>query len=168
MSRHAEPLPSDLPGVFTVREALARGIPAARLDRGDLRTPYSGLRTATTSAAPATLIESCVEYAPRLKGWQFFSHETALHAVGAPLPEWPHRPGIHVSAHRPSREPRLEGVIGHRLQLREAATRMTSDGVRIEHPVRAWRQCATLWRLDDLIAAGDFLVSGESPLASPD
>jgi hypothetical protein len=30
----------------------------------------------------------------------------------------------------------------------------------IEHPVRAWRQCATLWRLDDLIAAADFLISG--------
>ncbi|MFE7846452.1 hypothetical protein ACFUTX_14805 [Microbacterium sp. NPDC057407] len=36
----------------------------------------------------------------------------------------------------------------------------------IENPVRAWRQAAVNWRLDDLIAAADFLVSGERPMAS--
>ncbi len=45
---------------------------------------------------------------------------------------------------------------------------MSADSLRTEHPVRAWRQCGTLWRLDDLVAAGDFLISGPSPLATID
>lgn len=117
---------------------------------------------------PRSLGDACREYAPRLKDWQFFSHETALYAVGAPAPEWPYTPRIHVSAHRPAREPRVNGVIGHRLQAREPATSLSSEGLRVEDPVRAWRQCALLWRLDDLVAAGDYLISGESPLASID
>ncbi|WP_344061447.1 hypothetical protein [Microbacterium pumilum] len=168
MPRHANPLPADLPGRFSVREARARGVSAGRLDRGDLRAPYHGVRATAKTPAPATLTDRCREYAPRLKDWQFFSHETALQLLGAPMPGWPYLPKIHVAAHRPAREPRTQGAVGHRLQLREPATRFALDDLRVEHPVRAWRQCGTLWRLDDLIAAGDFLVSGESPLASVD
>jgi hypothetical protein len=83
------------------------------------------------------------------------------------MPEWPHRPELHVAAHRPAREPRIAGVHGHRLQLREPAT-ADRHGLPVEHPVRAWRQAGTHWRLDDLIAAGDFLISGTQPLATTD
>lgn len=33
-----------------------------------------------------------------------------------------------------------------------------SHGVVCEHPARAWRQTGTLWALDDLVAAGDYLI----------
>jgi hypothetical protein len=107
-----------------------------------------------------TTAERCAEYAPRLAPWQFFSHETALALHDVPLPGWPHRPALHVSAHRPAREPRIAGVVGHRLQLRESAATLDRRGLRVEHPVRAWRQAGTTWHLDDLIAAADFLISG--------
>ncbi|QIG38152.1 hypothetical protein G5T42_00540 [Microbacterium sp. 4R-513] len=121
-----------------------------------------------TEPAAEDLLERCLEYAPRLKPWQFFSHDTALGLLGAPLPEWPYRVRLHVSAHRPAREPRTEGVVGHRLQLREAEVGLGPAGLPVEHPVRAWRQAGCLWRLEDLIAAADFLVAGESPLATVD
>src|SRR5690606_39124449 len=35
-------------------------------------------------------------------------------------------------------------------------------------PARAWRQSGTIWRLDDLIAAADFLIAGDAPLATVD
>lgn len=112
------------------------------------------------------MLRDCLEYAPRLKSWQFYSHESALALIGAPTPERPYEPRIHVSAHRPAREPRVHRVAGHRLQVRESACLTLPSGLRVEHPVRAWRQAGTLWRLDDLVAAGDFLVSGTRPLTT--
>lgn len=164
---HPQPLPHHLPGVFTVAAAHHAGVTAGRLTRPDLRAPYYGVR-AVDEREPTTLAAACLEYLPRLRPWQFYSHETALALVGAPTPEWPYLPRIHVSAHRPAREPRTDGVAGHRLQLRIPATLVDAAGLPVENPVRAWRQTATLWRLDDLIAAGDFLVSGEQPLATVD
>ena len=120
------------------------------------------------SPVPSTSLEVAAEYAPRLANWQFFSHETALEAVGAPLPEWPYRPRLHVAAHRPRREPRIRGVVGHRLQARQPAVLITTTGLPIEAPVRAWRQVGFHWQLDDLIAAADFMLSGESPMATLD
>jgi very-short-patch-repair endonuclease len=40
------------------------------------------------------------------------------------------------------------------------------DGLLIEHPVRAWRQAGTLWAVDDLVGAADFLVARHRPLAT--
>lgn len=168
MPRQPKPLPPELSGAFTVHRALSLGIPPARLHRSDLYAPYNGVRMPATSAVAAGLLDACHIYLPRLRPWQFYSHDAALLAIGVPMPEWPFRPRLHVSTHRPAREPRTHGVVGHRLQRREPATLTTSTGLRIEHPVRAWRQVGTTWRLDDLIAAGEFLVSGDSPLASID
>lgn len=154
-----------MPRVFRVADAVAAGVAPGRLTRSDLRTPYYGVR-ALDNGDGASLLAACLDYAPRLKPWQFFSHETALARVEAPMPEWPYQPRVHVSAHRPSREPRTDGVVGHRLQLRETAAFYDVEGLRIEHPVRAWRQTGTLWPLDDLIAAGDFLISVKQPLAT--
>lgn len=159
-------LPDDLPEIFDVATALTLGVSRSRLRRADLRTPFYGLRAAATRIAADDLAARCREYAPRLMPWQFYSHDTALGLVGAPMPEWPYRVRLHVSAHRPAREPRTEGVLGHRLQLREAAIHVDADGLPIEHPVRAWRQAGTLWGLDDLIAAADHLVAGDAPLAT--
>ncbi|MCX6501688.1 MAG: hypothetical protein NT132_04655 [Microbacterium sp.] len=159
-------LPDDLPPTFAIADAAERGLPAGRLRRSDLEVPYPGVRRRLGGASPSSVRDLCQIYAPRLKNWQFFSHETALVLIGAPSPEWPYLPSIHVSAHRPAREPRLTNVAGHRLQLREAATLVDAAGLPIEHPVRAWRQCGLLWQLDDLVAAADYLVSGETPCAS--
>ncbi len=159
-------LPSELPAIFSVAQALAAGATPSGLCSRTLRTPFHGVR-ATEDAPPACdLVSRCMEYLPRLKSWQFFSHETALALLGAPMPEWPYRPGIHVSAHRPQREPRVVGVRGHRLQVRQPAALVVGRGLPVEHPVRAWRQTAALWRLDDLVAAADFLISGSEPLTA--
>lgn len=162
MARH--PLPRSLGPVFSVREAVAAGASPDGLRRVDLRTPYRGLRAA--GRPPADLVGRCLEYAPRLGPGQFFSHETALVLLGAPAPDLPYRPEIHVSCHRPGYPPRIPGVRGHRLQTRDAALQRVHGGLPTEHPVRAWRQTGTLWSLDDLIAAAEYLVSGTRPLVS--
>lgn len=161
------PLPSELSERFSVSNAVALGVSPSRLNRADIRRPFHGVR-AIGPARDRTLLEACLDFAPRLAPWQFFSHETVFGLIGAPTPEWPYQPAVHVSAHRPAREPRTSGVIGHRLQSREPATLLLPNGLPIEHPVRAWRQTGTLWVMDDLIAAAEFLVSGRgrSPITS--
>jgi len=163
------PLPPDLPSHFTVSQAVALGVVPSRLTRHDIRRPFHGVR-ALDSLPDSTLLAVCLDYAPRLAPWQFFSHETALGLIGAPTPSWPYRPAIHVSAHRPAREPRTAGIVGHRLQVRDAATRLLPCGLPVEDPVRAWRQVGSLWRFDDLIAAAEHLISdrGRPPIASYD
>lgn len=159
------PLPGQLPRHFSVGAAAELGVTRARLRAGDLKTPFRGIRS-SQAAEPSSLVEQCLEYAPRLTPWQFFSHETALALWGICTPEWPYVPRIHVSAHRPRREPRTGGVIGHRLQTRAPAFSAGRHGLPVENPARAWRQCGRLWPLDDLVAAADALLSGRSPLAN--
>lgn len=128
-----------------------------------VRTPYRGVRSSAVPPPPDDLEARAAEYAPRLRTGQFFSHETALGLLGAPLPPYPHVPGIHVSAHRPGREPRVAGIRGHRLQTRDPAVLLGPRRLPVEHPVRAWRQCGTLWTIDDLVCAADFLLTDARP-----
>lgn len=146
---------------------MARGLSRARLRRTDLRAPFPGVRTTGIQPeADDPLLRLCRDYGPRLRDGQFYSHETALALHGAPMPERPYISRLHVSAHRPQREPRVAGVVGHRLQRRESLAVPGPQGFAVENPVRAWRQTGTLWALDDLIAAADFLVAGDTPLAT--
>lgn len=161
------PLPEQLPPSFSVGAAAELGVTRARLRAADLQSPFHGIRT-SEAASPASLVERCRAYAPRLMPWQFFSHETALALLGISTPEWPYVPRIHVSAHRPAREPRTRGVVGHRLQTRSPVFAAGPHDLPVEHPVRAWRQCGRLWPLDDLVAAADALLSGASPMAAPE
>lgn len=153
---------TQLPEVFTVRQGADSGITPGRLRR--IAAPYYGVR-ATAPIDLADLRDRCRFYAPRLTPGQFFSHATALALIGVPVP-WP--TAVHVSQHRPAREPRTAGVVGHRLQVRDAAYVLTDDGLPIEDPIRAWRQSAWHLGIDHLIIAGDHLVSPPQGLATLD
>ncbi len=155
--RRPQPLPEPLRGVpFSVGAARAMGVTAGRLDASDLEIPFRGTRT-PRGARPADVAERCAQYAVRLRPWQFFSHDTALARYGAPLPFGNDALALHVAAHRPKREPRADGVIGHRLGERSPAV-WTVSGIPFEHPARAWRHVGAVWQHDDLVAAGDYLV----------
>lgn len=153
-----------LPRSFTVAQARAAGIPRGQLRGASFSAPFHGVRL-RGPIADRSLYERALALLPRLSDGQFFSHETALFAYGAPMPEWPYRPGLHVSAYRPAREPRTRGVSGHRLQTRAPAFE-TLDGLPVESPVRAWRQIGRLWNYGDIVAAADFLISGAAPLVT--
>jgi len=92
-----------------------------------------------------------------MPGGHAFSHTTAALLYRVPLPRSVEvEQVIHVSAVDGSQPPRTTGVTGHR---GDAPTRVFC-GVRVVTPAEAWVQLATLLAPYDLIAAGDFLVSG--------
>lgn len=136
--------------------ARAEGVSAGRLDAGDLEIPFPGVRV-PRGTVPTDVAERCAQYAVRLRPWQFFSHDTVLARLGAPLPMGSDPLVLHVAAHRPQREPRVAGVVGHRLGERLPSV-WRIGGIPFEHPARAWRHVGATWRHDDLVAAGDYLV----------
>ena len=150
-------LPAELrAGPFSIHDAQRAGVRAGRLDARDLTIPFPGVRD-HKDAGSYGLLRQCQQFAARIAPWQFFSHGTALALWGAPMPSGRAGSEVHVSAHRPQREPRVKGVIGHRLQCRDAAVHLIG-GLPVESPARAWRQAGASWSLDDLVAAGDYLV----------
>jgi very-short-patch-repair endonuclease len=170
----ARPLPEPLgERPFSVAEARAAAVSPSRLRASDLVVPTRGARAPATPSVPIPdgetpsermarlredLCERARRFAPALTPDQFFSHETGLGLVGAPLPyTTAERRALHISARRPAGKPRRSGAVGHRLQRRDPA-RWRIDQLPIEHPARMWRQAGSLWELDDLIAAGDFLI----------
>ncbi|GGF35968.1 hypothetical protein GCM10010922_08900 [Microbacterium sorbitolivorans] len=166
--RPPTPLPPELISQpFAVADADELGVPRTRLRALDLRTPYRGVRS-TDAEDPTDLLARCLEYAPRLARWQFFNDATALALLGAPLPARIDQDAIHVAAHRPRREPRIEGVTGHRLQRREPDWVEHPEGFRVESPVRALRQVGYSWPLDSLVAAADFLILPDRQLCTLD
>ncbi|MFT4219314.1 MAG: hypothetical protein QM611_02180 [Microbacterium sp.] len=180
----ALPLPDPLRGrPFAVAQARSLGVSVSRLRASDLVMPTRGARAPVQEPAaipldefPSTRMERlrhelfivAESISPALSNEQFFSHETGLALIGAPLPYTRARAReIHVSARRPAAAPERAGVVGHRLQTREPA-RWRARGLPIEHPARLWRQAASRWELDDVIAAGDFLVLPQRKLLTLD
>jgi len=154
---------------FSVADGGAAGLGRGALAGPTFEAPFRGVRQ-WKGAREATdersrLIERCRQYAPRMPATQFFSHDTALVAYGAPTPYGWELGELHVSVHRPLQAPRARGIRGHRLQGRVPATRDIA-GLRLEDPARGWVQLAHDWPFDAMVAAGDFLVARRRPLVT--
>ena len=166
MSRKPAPLPAELSGhPFHVRDARKLGVSDARLRALDLAHPYRGVCSSTALPLAASLRERCLEYAPRLKHGEFYSHETALALLGVPVPPSANRE-LHVSVHRPPHPPRIAGIRGHRLQRREPLLHPDAE-LPVESPARAWRQSAARWGVEDLVIAADHLILPRNGLLKP-
>ena len=104
---------------------------------------------------------------------QAFSHTTAAQLYLIPLPlGLADNPIIHVAVNEVRQPPRVNGVVGHTLAGVEARFRRHS-GFVVTDPVSTWCHLASVLSLYDLVAAGDYLVSGrvtdhgrEPPLAT--
>ncbi len=69
---------------------------------------------------------------------------------------------VHVSVVRPQRAPRNVGVVGHHLIARPRLVRLL-DGLPVAEAAETWRQLARVLELDDLVAAGDWLLGKQVP-----
>ncbi|AWB90173.1 hypothetical protein C2138_12015 [Salinibacterium hongtaonis] len=107
----------------------------------------------------SSTLARCRAYAPLLREGQFFCLTTAAMLYAIPLPRALEEAGdLHIAAGPSGSRPRTTGVRGHRLSP-TTAVRLVG-GLRVENPVSVWCRLAEVLGEDDLIAAGDYLISG--------
>ncbi len=158
------PLPPELAlSPFTHREGLDAGLGKSRLRGSDLHASFRGVRTL---GPPRDLAQLAHAFQTRAADNIFFCSITAARLMGVPLP-WRIEGGseIHVAVPAPARSPRTVGVIGHKFEIGSDDIR-DWHGLRITTPERTWCDLAPILDVASLVAAGDYIIHWESPLAS--
>jgi hypothetical protein len=160
MSRVAASLPDEwTAGAFRVGEARLHGLPPGRMSGRDLARPFNSVRAPDGELGPRELVAA---YALRQGVDQVVSHTTALLLWGCPLPRRVElQQELHVSSIGPAR-PRTNHTIPHRLYPHRTPVTVLGD-LHITEPAVSWVMSAPLLGLDDLVAAGDFLITGTEP-----
>lgn len=164
--RRLTALPAELSErpAFSVAEARRLGVSPARLRTGGLTAAYRGARLAVEQPTPRDL---AVALSARMTGRQFLSHTSAALLNGVPLPlaiETSTRHHVSVLAGDP--RPRIRGVVGHVLEPGRTGT-IVVGGIRVTDAATTWCQLGALLSLDDLVAAGDFVLTGRAPVGGP-
>ncbi|PWB97277.1 hypothetical protein DF220_05120 [Salinibacterium hongtaonis] len=132
-----------------------------RLRSSDLASPFHGVRV-SADIEPSLSIR-LQAYQQRMPSHQHYSHTTAALIHGIPLPLSAERDTrLHVSAARGAGFPRARGVVGHHSGTVTRLVRVA--GYLVSSPVTAWCELACILPLDDLVAAGDFLITGNEPI----
>ncbi|HZJ40470.1 MAG TPA: hypothetical protein VFD20_05940, partial [Demequina sp.] len=158
------------------RAFLTTDVPPETLGRGrllapDVLRPSRGVRAIDVDFT--AVHGRCEGYRPRMPAGQAFSHITAAQLYLIPLPPFlANDPTIHIAVNEHRQPPRVVGVVGHALGGIESRFR-EHRGFRVCDPVSVWCQLSTRLGFYDLVAAGDYLVSGriidggrEAPLAT--
>lgn len=160
MPRTRTPLPEEWRDAsFRRREAVESGIEPARLDASDLSAPFHTVRAPIGPLDPARIAAA---FALRQGPDQVISHTSALLLWGAPLPRrFETQQAIHVSSIGASR-PRTRLTIPHLLQP-ERVHPVVLGEVIVTDAATSWVQSAPLLSLEDLAAAGDYLITGTEP-----
>ncbi|MBM7505433.1 hypothetical protein ACFPER_18255 [Agromyces aurantiacus] len=144
-----------------MERARLAGVHPSRLDAEDLRRPFHGVRQGV--GVPETVASRALAYAERMPPRQVFSHVTAALLWGMPLPHRLERDlRLHVAVAPGSTRPLASGVVGHVVRADRLGV-VALGGLRLASPADTWCQLASLLEVDDLVAVGDFLVTGQEP-----
>jgi hypothetical protein len=154
-------LPAELAArAFTVEAARMRGLSRSRLSEPDLSVPFKGVRA--LASAPPTALRLIEAFGLRRPADHIVSHTSALALWGAPLPRRVEKQQrIHVSS-LDGITPRANRTIGHTLDP-ERTLVVTLGELLVTSPATSWVLSTSLLSLDDLIAVGDYLITGTEP-----
>ncbi len=158
------PLPTPLTsGPFTLEQGQIAGLGAKRLHGNDLQRPFRGVRSASAVENLEAQARAFQLIAPQ---HTFFCGITAAAIMRVPLPlafERTHL--LHIGVPSGIRALKSQGTVGHKFQIDPDDVREWK-GLRITTPERTWCDLATALRVPDLVAAGDYLIHWDAPLAS--
>lgn len=138
-------------------DAAVHGLSRDRLRGPDVAHPFHGI--SALGLDTATVLGRCRALEPRLLDSQWFSHVTALSLYGAPLPHEFETEPLHLVVAAPRTPPRARGIHGHTLGVEGFAVSFRL-GFPVVSPADAWVLSSTLLCREDLVAAGDFLITG--------
>jgi len=149
---------------FSHADGLAGGIGKGRLAGGDLQRPFHGVRH--PAPGDLTLEQLCASFQEWMPASAFFHSVTAAMITGLPLPLWLEkaRP-LHVAVPLTARAPAGRGIRGHTVELMGGDS-LLWHGLRVSSPERTWCDLAVVLTLDDLVAAGDYIIHLRMPLRS--
>lgn len=154
-------LPQHLSGrSFTTRVSAEAGLPPERTRASDLIHVSRGILVpAGVPLQGAAALAAYTEANPL----SVLSHLSAAQLWKIPLPPGPANDWrIHLANPPTVGAPTRVNVVGHRLTLAEGEI-WELDGVRLTSPARTWLDLAACLSLQDLVAAGDFLVCSHGP-----
>ena len=107
----------------------------------------------------------CDAYATKMKQGQYFSHATAALLFGAPLPERFALTPVHLSVMSPRTAPRGRAVVGHSVSPSRVMAGELA-GYPTLSPADVWCQLSDSLDLAELVAVGDYLISGQALAAA--
>jgi len=142
---------------FSVADAVDAGLTRRRLIGADLARPMRGVRTAAPIADRAGFVLAA---ATRLKPWQAIAASSAVALWGIPIPaRLARRAGkVIVATEHGNPVPTAEAFRGIRLSG-DRLGRSVLDGVVVTDPVTTWCLLSRELTRDELVAAGDCLVT---------
>ncbi len=150
------PLPARLSGTaFLTGDSDFHGLGRSRLRREDVAHPFHGVRSIDLDLE--SIVDLCRAYEPLLRKGLCFSHVTAARLFGIPLPDTIALEPLHVSSFGQGSPPRRRGVRGHLLSETDVTLVL---GLPVTSAAETWCQLAVVLCREDLVAAGDYLVSG--------
>lgn len=161
----AQPLPEWLQGrSFLLSESDECGVKRRRTDALDLHTPSRGIRVPWGVEQDLdSRILPLLEATPG----GIASHSTAALLWGIPLPPWLAGSfDIHLSRDAAKNPPLRNGVAGHHSRFKPGEV-VNLRGLNVTSPLRTWLDLAAVLDLDDLVAAGDFLVCEHDRIFGP-
>lgn len=155
----SRPLPEESHGhAFLTSDRGAYGLTRGRLRGIDVEHPFHGV--SAIDVDPAEIDSRCSTYLPLMAPGQFFSHVTAAALFGMPLPLFLIREEpIHVAVLGSATRPRTRGIVGHGLSAADVTTCLIR-GFPAVSPADTWCHLGSVLSKEDLVAAGDYLISG--------
>ena len=163
-------IPDLLPGALvTVRSLRESGVSAARLSRSDVDRPLRGVVRVGRDMPPADFAVRVEALRLILRDGQFFSRWTAAAILGIPVRR--DDAFLHVGAIRSQRPPRRSEIRGHQISAGVLLSGPAPPSF-LPHPSDVWALLGAVATQDELVVAGDYLISGasrwETPVATRD
>ncbi|MCI0157836.1 hypothetical protein KNO15_14145 [Leifsonia shinshuensis] len=145
---------------FTVAEGRDAGLSRRQLYGPGVQRSFRGVRTIDVDIEDHRV--RCRAYAALRRPGHIFSHHSAAALHGFPLRWAVQSRDVHVAVFAPLKPPRMDGVVGH--ELRGAGHRIvTLDDMQVVAAEDAWAQLSGVLPIDDLVAIGDWLITGDEP-----
>lgn len=153
---------------FLVSDAMRRGYGPGVFAHRRWNRPFCGVRSKETGGA--TLRDRALQYLPRLRPGELFSHATALALLGCPI-RVPRGAAVDVSSPQEMGRVRCAGVLGHRHAVGapeyECALPEYDERIPVVSPLLAVQQAAGTLPFPELVVALDYLLRPDSKRYDP-
>lgn len=153
-------MPHGGPGLALRPDQLrAMGVTRSRLAASGIERAFRGsVLLPSTAYDPDSMVDRCLAFGPLMRPGWFFTRRSAAALWGIPVPDAPNG-AIEVGAVRPRHAPRRRNVRGHEISSGILRTGQRY-GLPVPMPADVWCVLAPVISLGELVAVGDFLLSG--------